>query len=36
MPAVPTARTSSWTPRRLTDTDAEWADVVVTMGCGDA
>lgn len=23
-------------PRRLTDTLAEWADVVVTMGCGDA
>ncbi|HET7417997.1 MAG TPA: arsenate reductase ArsC [Solirubrobacterales bacterium] len=23
------------TPRRLTDEDAEWADVVVTMGCGD-
>jgi len=23
------------TPRRLTDADAEWADVVVTMGCGD-
>lgn len=22
-------------PRRLTDADAEWADVVVTMGCGD-
>ncbi len=22
-------------PRKLTDTDAEWADVVVTMGCGD-
>jgi arsenate reductase len=22
-------------PRRLTDEDAEWADVVVTMGCGD-
>ena len=22
-------------PRRLTDGDAEWADVVVTMGCGD-
>ena len=23
-------------PRRLEDSDAEWADVVVTMGCGDA
>ena len=23
-------------PRPLTRTDAEWADVVVTMGCGDA
>ena len=23
-------------PRRLTREDAEWADVVVTMGCGDA
>ena len=23
-------------PRRLTDEDARWADVVVTMGCGDA
>ena len=22
-------------PRPLTDEDAEWADVVVTMGCGD-
>jgi arsenate reductase (thioredoxin) len=22
-------------PRRLSDGDAEWADVVVTMGCGD-
>jgi arsenate reductase len=22
-------------PRRLTDADAEWADVVVTMGCSD-
>jgi arsenate reductase len=22
-------------PRRLSDEDAEWADVVVTMGCGD-
>ena len=22
-------------PRLLTDEDAEWADVVVTMGCGD-
>ncbi len=22
-------------PRRLTDADAHWADVVVTMGCGD-
>jgi arsenate reductase len=23
------------TPRELTRTDAEWADLVVTMGCGD-
>lgn len=23
------------TPRELTSADAEWADVVVTMGCGD-
>ena len=23
-------------PRQLEDADAEWADVVVTMGCGDA
>ena len=23
-------------PRRLDSADAEWADVVVTMGCGDA
>jgi arsenate reductase len=23
-------------PRRLEDGDAEWADVVVTMGCGEA
>jgi arsenate reductase len=22
-------------PRRLTETDAQWADVFVTMGCGD-
>ena len=26
---------SSHRPRRLTREDAEWADVVVTMGCGD-
>ena len=26
---------SSRRPRRLTQQDAEWADVVVTMGCGD-
>jgi arsenate reductase (thioredoxin) len=26
---------SGTTPRRLTREDAEWADVVVTMGCGD-
>ncbi len=26
---------SDRTPRRLGDADAEWADVVVTMGCGD-
>ena len=24
------------TPKRLVRSDAEWADVVVTMGCGDA
>ena len=24
------------TPHRLEQADAEWADVVVTMGCGDA
>ncbi len=24
------------TPRKLNQEDAEWADVVVTMGCGDA
>ena len=24
------------TPRALTDKDVDWADVVVTMGCGDA
>ena len=24
------------TPRRLDDADARWADLVVTMGCGDA
>jgi arsenate reductase (thioredoxin) len=23
-------------PRQLEDADAEWADLVVTMGCGDA
>jgi protein-tyrosine-phosphatase len=27
---------SARTPQRLTDELAEWADVVVTMGCGDA
>jgi arsenate reductase len=26
---------SSCIPRKLTEADAEWADVVVTMGCGD-
>jgi arsenate reductase len=26
---------SSRIPRKLTTADAEWADVVVTMGCGD-
>ena len=26
---------SARVPRRLTQEDAEWADVVVTMGCGD-
>jgi arsenate reductase (thioredoxin) len=26
---------ASRTPRKLTTDDAEWADVVVTMGCGD-
>jgi arsenate reductase len=24
------------TPKRLEQKDAEWADIVVTMGCGDA
>jgi arsenate reductase len=24
------------TPKRLERADAEWADIVVTMGCGDA
>jgi arsenate reductase len=27
---------SARTPQRLTDDLTEWADVVVTMGCGDA
>jgi arsenate reductase len=27
---------SGRTPRRLERSDAEWADVVVTMGCGDS
>jgi protein-tyrosine-phosphatase len=27
---------SARTPRRLTRDDVEWADLVVTMGCGDA
>ena len=27
---------ASRTPRALSRADAEWADVVVTMGCGDA
>lgn len=27
---------STRTPRRLEEADAEWAQVVVTMGCGDA
>jgi arsenate reductase len=27
---------SAHAPRRLEQEDAEWADVVVTMGCGDA
>ena len=27
---------SSSTPQKLTDELAAWADVVVTMGCGDA
>jgi arsenate reductase (thioredoxin) len=27
---------SDRTPRGLTDADATWAEVVVTMGCGDA
>ena len=27
---------SGRTPRRLERADVEWADVVVTMGCGDA
>ena len=29
------ADVSSRRPRKLTREDAEWADVVVTMGCGD-
>jgi protein-tyrosine-phosphatase len=29
------AELSARKPRRLTDEDARWADVVVTMGCGD-
>jgi len=27
---------SGRTPRKLTQEDVEWADLVVTMGCGDA
>ena len=27
---------SAQTPRRLERSDAEWADLVVTMGCGDS
>jgi arsenate reductase len=27
---------SAKVPRRLGESDVEWADVVVTMGCGDA
>ena len=27
---------STRVPRRLTTDDAQWADVVITMGCGDA
>ena len=27
---------STRTPHKLDDADVEWADVVVTMGCGDA
>jgi arsenate reductase len=27
---------SGRTPRKLTRNDVEWADLVVTMGCGDA
>ena len=27
---------SARVPRRLEEEDGEWADVVVTMGCGDA
>jgi len=27
---------SARTPRPLDDADSHWADVVVTMGCGDA
>ena len=26
---------SAHLPRKLTDEDAEWADIVVTMGCGE-
>jgi arsenate reductase (thioredoxin) len=27
---------SDRTPRKLEEADVEWADIVVTMGCGDA
>lgn len=34
--AVVIPELASRTPRRLEQADAEWADLVVTMGCGDA
>jgi hypothetical protein len=32
--ARPSDRRSGEVPHRLDQTDAQWADVVVTMGCG--
>ena len=31
-----TSQLADRTPKRLEPSDAEWADLVVTMGCGDA